>query len=63
MARVLDDDQPVYGICNAYDPNFKPPTRIEQLAELYVRELRLVQPKGPYHICGFSVGGLSLIHI
>jgi hypothetical protein len=58
MARILDKEQPIFGLCNAYDPNFKPPERIEQLAELYVREVRLTQPQGPYHICGFSVGGL-----
>ncbi len=58
MAKILNDDQPLYGLCNAYNPNFKPPARIEQLAEIYVREMRQVQPEGPYHICGFSVGGL-----
>jgi len=58
MAHLLDADQPLYGISNAYHPNFNPPPKIEQLAELYVRELQVVQPEGPYHICGFSVGGL-----
>ena len=58
MAKILDEGQPLYGLCNAYNPNFKPPERIEQLAEIYVREMRQVQPEGPYHICGFSVGGL-----
>jgi thioesterase domain-containing protein len=58
MAKILSENQPLYGLCNAYNPNFKPPARIEQLAEIYVREMRLVQPEGPYHLCGFSVGGL-----
>jgi thioesterase domain-containing protein len=58
MALSMPEDQPLYGLCDAYHPYFEPPERIEQLAELYMREMQLVQPEGPYYIIGFSLGGL-----
>jgi|GEM_PF-2498057 len=58
MALSLPEDQPLYGLCDAYDPHFEPHKRIEELAELYMREIQLVQPDGPYYIIGFSLGGL-----
>ena len=27
------------------------------MAELYVREIRKIQPKGPYYLGGYSLGG------
>jgi len=58
MAQFLPPDQPLYGLCDAYHPHFNPPEKIQQLAEMYVREIQLVQPQGPYYIIGFSIGGL-----
>lgn len=34
---------------------------IERLAALYVEQLRQQQPQGPYHLLGFSLGGLLAI--
>ncbi|NHN68114.1 amino acid adenylation domain-containing protein [Pseudomonas fluorescens] len=34
---------------------------IEQLATIYVEQLRQQQPHGPYHLLGFSLGGLLAI--
>ncbi len=32
--------------------------RLEELARHYLEEMKLVQPQGPYHLLGFSFGGL-----
>ncbi|MDF3313823.1 thioesterase domain-containing protein, partial [Rhodococcus sp. T2V] len=34
------------------------PRSIEQLMEQYVREIQAVQPHGPYHLLGWSLGGV-----
>ncbi|MGW4340927.1 thioesterase domain-containing protein, partial [Rhodococcus koreensis] len=34
------------------------PLSIEQLMEQYVREIQAVQPHGPYHLLGWSLGGV-----
>ncbi|MEA3187678.1 MAG: hypothetical protein QOD99_1508 [Chthoniobacter sp.] len=31
---------------------------IEEIAASYVREIRAIQPRGPYHLGGFSLGGV-----
>ena len=33
-------------------------TRVEDLALYYLKEVRAVQPRGPYHFLGYSFGGL-----
>jgi thioesterase domain-containing protein len=58
MASSLSADQPLYGLYHAYDPDFEPPDTITELAEVYIREMRRVQPHGPYRLVGFCVGGL-----
>jgi len=63
FAGYLPPDQPLYGLCDAYHPNFEPPEKITQLAAMYTREIQLVQPKGPYRIIGFSIGGLIAYEI
>ncbi|WP_074467675.1 non-ribosomal peptide synthetase [Streptomyces sp. WMMB 714] len=52
-------DRPVYGIQarGLSDPEAAPGT-IAELAADYVREIRAVQPSGPYHLLGWSLGGL-----
>ncbi len=59
LVRALDPDQPVYGIqAQALQGNKTVLTQLESMAAYYVRELRLVQPAGPYALLGFSFGGL-----
>ena len=37
----------------------KPPTaRVEDMAARYVREIRLLQPEGPYFLGGHCLGGV-----
>jgi acyl-CoA synthetase (AMP-forming)/AMP-acid ligase II/thioesterase domain-containing protein/acyl carrier protein len=58
LSRFLGDAQPFYGIqCRGLDGEEEPFTRIEDMAEYYIREIRKVQPSGPYYIGGYSFGG------
>lgn len=60
LASALGSDQPVYGL-QARGVANKAETaheRIEDMAREYLREIRLVQPEGPYRLCGSSFGGL-----
>ncbi|WP_444543785.1 thioesterase domain-containing protein [Nocardia camponoti] len=54
----LDPARPVYGL---QDPHVvageELATSIEELADRYVAEIRAVQPEGPYHLLGWSLGG------
>jgi len=59
LSRRLGTDQPVYGLqSRGLDLDSKPTTRVEDMAAEYVRELTSVQPDGPYHLGGWSMGGV-----
>ncbi|HYU31797.1 MAG TPA: thioesterase domain-containing protein, partial [Thermoanaerobaculia bacterium] len=55
LARQLGPDQPFYAL---QSPGPGEASGIEQMAALYLEELRRVQPRGPYRIGGWSMGGL-----
>nr|WP_234349926.1 non-ribosomal peptide synthetase [Streptomyces sp. WM4235] len=58
LLRHLDADRPVYGL---QSPGLSGPqpdvADVAELAELYLAEIRTVQPEGPYHFLGYSFGG------
>jgi thioesterase domain-containing protein/acyl carrier protein len=58
LARHLGQDQPVYGL-QAQGLDGKQPVlgRVEEMAALYVREIQMVQPHGPYLLAGYCMGG------
>lgn len=59
LAQHLGPDRPFYGLLgHAIDPETATTDGVELLAEHYTREIRSVQPTGPYHLCGFCFGGL-----
>jgi acyl transferase domain-containing protein/thioesterase domain-containing protein/acyl carrier protein len=59
LARYLRPDQPFYGIqargLDGKQPYF---TRVEDFAAHYIKEIRALQPHGPYFLGGSSFGGL-----
>ena len=58
LARHLGDDQPFYGLqSQGLDGSCPPLTDIEEMAAVYVKEIRRVQPHGPYFIAGYCMGG------
>ena len=59
LAALLGPDQPVYGLQALGLDRVQPPhTRIEDMAAHYIREMRELQPSGPYYLAGASMGGM-----
>lgn len=59
LARHLGSDQPFYGLQSAgLDGQRAPHTRVEDMAAHYIKEMRELQPEGPYFIGGRSLGGM-----
>jgi aspartate racemase len=59
IARYVAPDRPFYGLQAAgVDGMTQPMTSIEAMAEMYLAELRVVQPRGPYYLSGYCGGGL-----
>lgn len=59
LARTLSPPRLVYGLqARALDPSAPLPDSLGALAGDYVAEVRRVQPEGPYHLLGWSVGGI-----
>ena len=58
LSRHLGDDQPLYGLqSQGLDGSCPPLTNIAEMAAVYVKEIRRVQPHGPYFIAGYCLGG------
>ena len=58
LARHLGPDQPFYGLqAQGLDGKQVPHIRIEDMAAHYIKEIRTIQPEGPYFLGGFSFGG------
>ncbi|HEX3184889.1 MAG TPA: thioesterase domain-containing protein, partial [Pyrinomonadaceae bacterium] len=59
LAHRLGLDQPVYGFQpQGLDGSQPCHTRIEDMACHYIKEMRALQPEGPYYLAGSSSGGL-----
>jgi thioesterase domain-containing protein/acyl carrier protein len=57
LSLHLGDDQPVYAFhARGVDSEDPPDNRIESMASRYIEAMREVQPRGPYHLGGYSVG-------
>jgi amino acid adenylation domain-containing protein len=65
FAEYLHPDVPIYGLQahGLADPRQQPYRHVEEMAAHYIREIRLVQPHGPYHVCAFSAGGLIIFEM
>ena len=58
LSRYLGDDQPFYGLqSQGLDGSCPPLTKVEEMAALYVKEIRRVQSHGPYFLGGYCMGG------
>lgn len=67
LPRYLDDDQPLYFIrygmaAESYNQSVNLPPLVA-LAKHYIQEIKTVQPQGPYHLLGFSFGGVIAYEI
>ncbi|RVW06847.1 non-ribosomal peptide synthetase [Prescottella agglutinans] len=62
LAGHLSEDRPIYGVQSpALTEDIELPATIEDWAALYVERIRRIQPSGPYHLVGWSLGG-SIAH-
>ena len=57
LSRALGVDQPVFGLVAKGLTGEEPHTKVEDMATHYLREIRTIQPHGPYWLCGFCFGG------
>ncbi|MER6800010.1 thioesterase domain-containing protein, partial [Amycolatopsis mediterranei] len=59
LVQHLDPGRPMYGL---QSPNIggdgELPVSVEDVAEEYAARIRAIQPAGPYHLLGWSFGGL-----
>ncbi len=59
LAAHLDGDRPIYGLQSpALGSEETLPDSTEKWALRYLEEIRGVQPEGPYHLLGWSLGGV-----
>jgi len=57
LATVLDPEQPFYGLqAQGLYGDAEIHTEIEEMAAHYIREMRTVQPEGPYMVGSWSMG-------
>jgi len=64
LSRHLGADQPVYALqAQGLDGRSEPLTRVEQMATHYIKEMRRLQPDGPYRLLGASFGGLVVFEM
>jgi thioesterase domain-containing protein/acyl carrier protein len=58
LSRRLGLDQPFHGLqAQGLDGSLPPLTTIEDMAALFVKEIKRVQPHGPYFLGGYCGGG------
>ncbi|QIS01618.1 amino acid adenylation domain-containing protein [Nocardia brasiliensis] len=59
LARYVPPSTPIYGLQSpALTEDGYLPTSLAEMADRYVREIRAVQPDGPYRLLGWSLGGV-----
>jgi thioesterase domain-containing protein/acyl carrier protein len=59
LVKSLGVERPIYGFQANYKLDFEEQDfKIENMARKYIKELRDVQPHGPYNLSGFSLGGI-----
>lgn len=62
---ILEGDRPVYGL---RPPRAKlgitlPAKPVDWLVSMYVEALKEIQPNGPYHLAGYSIGGTLAVEM
>jgi amino acid adenylation domain-containing protein len=59
LSRYVPADQPLYGLqACGLDGASQPSCSVRDMASEYVKQIRAVQESGPYHLLGWSFGGI-----
>ncbi|MGY4927234.1 non-ribosomal peptide synthetase, partial [Streptomyces sp. 900105755] len=59
LARSVPEDRPLYGLqAPSLDGRGEFPGSMSEMAAIYLEQIRAVQPTGPYHLLGWSFGGV-----
>lgn len=54
-----DRDHPIYGVQEPIEHHLKSiGMSIPAVAAYYIQQIQIIQPHGPYHLVGYSIGGL-----
>ncbi len=62
--RHIETDHPIYGMqARGIDGLDEPLARIEDMAEFYLHAIKELQPRGPYALAGYSLGGLVVLEM
>lgn len=62
LAELLDADQPVYALqARGLDGRHVGNLSMEEMVGRYLKEIRSLQPEGPYYLAGFCFGGLAAL--
>ncbi len=62
--HLREMDRPIYGIqSQALMHGAAALTRLEDQAAFYLREMQAIQPRGPYHLLGYSFGAFVALEI
>ena len=64
LATGIDSSHPVFGFQSKGVDGFSSMDKtIEKMAESYIIEIKLISPKGPYILCGGSMGGSIALEV
>ena len=59
LAGELTTNVPIYGLqAQGIDGQLPPHESVEEMAAHYIGAIQSLQPSGPYHLCGWSSGGI-----
>src|SRR6185369_3147834 len=64
LIPYLDPELPVYGLQAVGMDGTEPPLEnFDDISAHHVKQIRSVQPHGPYYLCGYSMGGRVAMEI
>ncbi|PYM94889.1 MAG: acyl-CoA synthetase [Candidatus Rokuibacteriota bacterium] len=63
LGRHLAPEQPFYALCPAHMAEAQSEYAPEQAVEEYIREIRAVQPEGPYFVGGWCAGAVVALQL
>lgn len=63
LTSGLSEDRPLLGVQSLGLNGDSLGTSIEDMAEIYIQEMKVIQPQGPYLLAGGSMGGMVALEV